>query len=138
MIYLKLAIIALTTFATWFATSDHYQKQIAEMQLETARAVQAELLEEQQKRKTAEENYAKNEDAVSALRSAAGRVSVHLPSCSALPEEDSTREDRDTRSGILSARVDEAFARLQAGAGDLFLQCDQLNIRAIKHNEEEQ
>lgn len=61
------------------------------------------------------------------------RMPLHFPTakCSA-----NTKVGTDTNgaSGILSAGVDDAFSRLQAGVSRLVERCDQLNIDAISNN----
>lgn len=133
-IILDVAIAGLLIFCTWYFTSDHYQKRIAEIQLETAEAVQTELLEEASKRKTAEENHAKDQLVINRLHDDAQRVQIHIPCGSPLPTRNETSPNPDRGSGLLSERVDAAFARLQAGIGQLIQRCDQLNIDARMFN----
>ena len=131
MIYLKLGALLLTAFVTWYATSDHYQKQLAEVQLATALAVQGELLLRQEQLKLAGEQHAKDQTTINTLRDPAGRVRVVFPRCG---EDAPTEENTDGRAGALSGQVDRAFAEFQEEVGRLVFRCDQLNVDAIEVN----
>jgi hypothetical protein len=142
---LKLALaaglIATTSFATWYATSDHYQKQIAEIQLGMSTAVQTQLLADQQalvdevvKRKTAEENHAKDQLIVNSLRNNIERLQLNKICSSALQESRAASEDPDRATGLLSAAAEAAFTELQRGIDEDLARCDQLNIDARKIN----
>lgn len=130
---LKYASVAGIVFATWYITSDHYQKRIAEIQLETAVAVQAELFAAAAKTKKSEEQHAQYQLVINSLTAKLNqRVRIHIPVCASRPQDS---EDQHREARALSERVDAAFGRLQTGATQLFSRCDQLNIDAIKSNE---
>jgi len=129
-IYTKLAGAALIAFAVWYATSDHYQKRIAEIQLQTAQAVQAQLLEDQNKIKLAGEQHAKDQLRNNALNRQLAGLQVHGICSGTSPDNQSANGS----AGVLSERVDAAFAKLQEGVTGLLSRCDQLNIDAIASN----
>jgi hypothetical protein len=142
---LKLAIgaviILFTIYCTWYITSDHYQKQIVEIQLGMATATQTQLLADQQalieeaaKRKLAEEDHAKDQLYINNLHDDAKRVQIHSICGGAMPPANKTGADPDRAARLLSDRVDAAFAELQSRVGQLVQRCDQLNIDARLSN----
>lgn len=142
---LKLAldagIIALVIFCTWYITSDHYQKKIAEIQLGMTKAVQTQLLANQAaadqqaaKIKSAEEQHAKDQLNNTRLRNELARVQIHGICSSPVPGNPQARPDTNPAPGILSDRVDAAFADLQNAIGQLLERCDELNIDARLFN----
>jgi hypothetical protein len=144
MIYLKFAVVALACFVTWYATSDHYQKQLAQqnnkwLQAYSA-ATDAALAAQQQTDKfkhDAEVQHGKDQLAINDLASRIGRMRIHIPAgCETDPKADTTCTCADGTSGIFPGGVDAAFAELQAGVGRLIQRCDQLNIDAIRLNTE--
>jgi hypothetical protein len=124
-------LLILGALSGWYVTSEHYQKQITGIQLGMAEAVQTELLEEEAKRKLAEEQHAKDQLTINTLRDQRGRVQIHIPVCS---NTQPAGQDRDREARLFSERVDAAFAKLQAGVGQLVQRCDQLNIDARQFN----
>lgn len=84
-----------------------------------------------------ESEHDKNQAVIDKLRAAAGGVRIHFPECpSALPRSAQAEPDQDGSAELLPNGVDEAFARLQAGVGELINRCAQLNIDAIRLNGE--
>ena len=140
-IILDIAIAGLLIFCTWYFTSDHYQKKIDEIQLGMAAAVQTQLISNQQqlideaaKRKTAEESHAKDQLTINHLRDDAQRMQITGICSGAMPTSGEAGTNTDRGSGLLSERVDAAFAILQAGVGQLIQRCEQLNIDARMFN----
>jgi len=144
-IQIKLALaaglIAAASYASWYVTSDHYQKQIAEIQLGMSTAVQTQLLADQQaladeaaKRTKAEENHAKDQLFINSLRNNIERLQLNKICSSALQQSRATSEDPDRATGIFSAEAEAAFAELQRGIDEDLQRCDQLNIDAIQFN----
>lgn len=139
---LAIGLAALIAFGTWYATSDHYEKLIAQKQILVGKAVQAQLQANQDLlaanaalRSKAEENHAKDQLVVNDLTARLDGVRVHIPTCrGAMPTADATSKNPDGGCGLLSDRVDAAFERLQEGVGVLILRCAQLNIDAIQSN----
>lgn len=131
MNYLKIGALLLTAFVTWYATSDHYQKQLVEVQLDTAQAVQQELLKQQENIRLAGEQHAKDQTVINALRDRPERVRVVFPQCGG---DTCGEENTDGRAGALSGQVDRVFAEFQEEVGRLVFRCDQLNIDAIEMN----
>lgn len=96
---------------------------------------QAALLAYTEKIQTAGEQHDKNQTIISSLHDELNRVHVHIPTC-AVSNPAETSADSGGGAGILSNAVDESFARLQDGVGELTKRCDQLNIDAIRINAE--
>ena len=81
--------------------------------------------------KHAQEQHDHDQVTIDRLAADARRVHIHLPAgCDTAASAD----DPHRAAGLLSNRVDQSFARLQARAGGLFSRCDQLNIDAIRAN----
>jgi len=140
---LILAIACLGGFAGWWVTSDYYQAELNALKVANSNAVNAELLRQQklaadraEQTRIAEEQHAKDQLVINRLGSELGRVRVHLPAigCGALPGAGQGATDSNGTSRIFSERVDESFARLQSGVGQLVQRCDQLNIDTIQMN----
>jgi hypothetical protein len=127
-------LFAFGCYLGWYFTGEHYQKRISEIQLQTAESVQIELLNSADKRKTAEETHAKDQLTINHLRNNSQRVQIYIPCGNPLPTTDKTGSNTDRASGLLSNRVDEAFAEFQTGVGYLIQRCDQLNIDARQFN----
>ena len=96
---------------------------------------QAALLAYTEKIQTAGEQNDKNQTIISSLHDELNRVHVHIPTCAVSNPADAST-DSGGGAGILSNAVDESFARLQDGIGELTKRCDQLNIDAIRINAE--
>ena len=83
-----------------------------------------------------EENYAKDKvqlDSTTAALAKFSSVQIHIP----VPDCGSAKaspDNGDAGAGLLSAGVDEEFARLQGRASALFKTCDELNLSARKAN----
>lgn len=119
-----IAAIGLTWYEGYAAGSDKVRAQwYAERQQLTA-GYAAKL-------KQAEEQHDNDQALIDRLHDDAGRVRVHLPAC---PAAAATAGNPDLPAGAFSARVDDDFARLQQRAGELFRDCDQLNIDARRAN----
>jgi len=138
-----LALMGLGSIAGWWVTSNHYQTEINALKLANSNAVNAELLRQQnllkdraEKIRLAEEQHATDQITINRLGNQLARVRIKLPaiSCSPVPGTTQTGENPDGGSGLLYQRVDEAFAELQAGVGQLIQRCDQLNVDAIAAN----
>lgn len=128
--YLHAISAALVAFGTWYVTSDHYQKEMAQYQLEAAKVVIAQAEEHAAKLKKAGEQHATDQSTINTLRNAE-RVRIHIPVDCSVPD---ASQDQDGRAGVLSARVDEAFEKFQSGVEQLIFRCDQLNIDARASN----
>lgn len=126
------AAVVLCCFITWYATSDHYEKLAAQKQLEQDKA-SADLI----RKKTdlilkGEAQHATDQATINFLAAESGSMQVHIPTHRCGNTKGTADQDRS--AGVLSNRVDEAFANLQAGVGRLIQRCDQLNIDAIQLN----
>jgi len=135
------ALSIAVSYSTWYITSDHYQKRIAEMSLDMAEAVQKQLLEEARKasiavakRKSAEETHAKDQLTINNLRDHNQRLRLDQICSSTVQQSGATGEDPDRRTGVLSEAAEAAFAELQRGIDEDFARCDQLNIDARQVN----
>lgn len=136
------ALIGAGAYGSWYVTSNRYEKILAEEHLQQSDAVQNQLIENQKvaaahaaQIKTAEEQHAKDQLTLNNLRNQLGSVRIHIPigGCTK-PGTGQAGADPDGTAGILSGRVDAAFADLQAGVDRLTARCDQLNIDAIQAN----
>ena len=148
MLWIKLAAIALliaaASFATWYATSDHYEKQMAQQEnkwqqayIASAEMQAAALVAEINKRTNAEAQHAKDQLAINSLTQQLGGVRIHIPTgCGQAGKSSVTGQGANGGGGVFPERVDAAFAELQAGVGRLIQRCDQINIDAIKLNSE--
>ena len=77
--------------------------------------------------------HEKDQQLIDFLRTESGSVRIHLPgNC----PDTHGKTDQDGTARIFSNRMDETFARLQAGTSRLIERCDQLNIDAIRSNTE--
>lgn len=123
-------VLVLLAVGTWYVTRDHYQGITKDIQLDMAQAVQKELVAREVKLQEAEGKHETDQRTIDALRIKLDRVQVRGICSSTLQEAGHS----DTSAGILSDRVDELFGRLQERAGELFKQCDQMNIDAIRVN----
>lgn len=134
--------LALGAAPAWWLTADHYQGVIAK-----EHEAQQNLVIEQQEENlkgfiayanrlvNAEVNREKNDIVVRNLRNELGRVRVEFPVCP-MPGTTEAKEGGDEAARLLSARVDELFERLQKRAGGLVEEADELNLDAIRHNEQ--
>ncbi len=135
-------IIALISGAVWKAASDHYGKIIASVQAAQAEAVakaQAQQLADAANREKiindAGEQHAKDQLTINRLGAQLDGMRVHIPTGGCpMPQAGTSPADTGGASGVLSAGVDAAFERLQAGVGRLVQRCDQLNIDAAQAN----
>jgi hypothetical protein len=136
------ALIGAGAYGSWYVTRDHYEKILADEHLQQAAAVQNQLIENQKlaaahaaQITTTETQHAKDQLTLNALRDQLDRVRIHIPigGC-ATPGAGQAGADPDRTTGLLSERVDAAFADLQAGVGRLTARCDQLNIDARQAN----
>ena len=129
MIYLRLAasaIVALALYgAYWSVDRNGYQRAMSEMRDSALVAAQ-----EQAKRlKLSQEKHDADQATIARLAADARRVRVNFPTCTG------SGKGADGSAGILSDRVDAAFADLQEATGRLVQRCDQLNIDAIRQND---
>jgi hypothetical protein len=147
--YLKMIILlvscAASAFGTWYITSDHYQKVIAQHQVELDKAVDAErgknvkeLADSAAKFKLAEEQHAKDQLLINQRDAYIDGVRIHIPtSCGAVPSPAKSGANTDGSADVFSRRVDEAFRHLQEGVEQrIVIRCAQLNIDAIQSNTE--
>ena len=141
-ISLSAALLCTGAAAAWYTTSDHYQKILAEERLQHAEIVNLQLTkiqgraaERAAKITNAEVQHAKDQLFINSLRAQSGRVRIHFPpgGCT-LPGTPRASADTGGGAGVLSERVDAAFADLQAGVDRLAARCDQLNIDARQQN----
>lgn len=125
-----------------YLVRDHYTAIIAANELAANQAVQQQLLRNLTLQKKyidtsqqAEAQHATDQLTINRLGNQLAGVRVHLPtSCNAVPGTGQAAADQNGTGGILSDRVDAAFAELQSGVGQLVQRCDQLNIDAIAAN----
>ena len=96
---------------------------------------QAALLDYTNQLKKAEDRHDTDQTTIDNLHSAAGRVRIHIPTCS-VPRDTQTIASTDGSAGVLPDRVDADFANLQNGVDELTKRCDQLNIDTIRLNTE--
>lgn len=131
-IYLKIGALLGVVFATWYTTSDHYQKEIVALKLEASTAAQTATILAAARVKTAGEQHAEDQLTINSLNDKLTRVPrVHIPTCGDRPQ---TSAHSNREAGVLSERVDAAFEKLRAGTTSLVTRCDQLNIDAIQNN----
>jgi hypothetical protein len=137
-----MAVAGSGAFGAWYVTSDHYQAIIAQHALSDATAVKTELqrqnkikTDQAEKTRLAEDQHALDQLIINRLSHQPASVQVHTPKCgSAMPGAGQAAVDTNGASGVLSDRVDAAFAELQSQTGQLVERCDQLNIDAIAAN----
>jgi hypothetical protein len=139
--YLAAGILALACYGTWYATSDHYEKKIAEVQLSMAGAVQTQLVANQVESdakaaliQKGVDQHEKDQLVINRLHNDVSGLQVTGICRSTLPSTNQASEGTDAAGGVLSSRVDEEFARLQKRTDELIQRCDQLNIDAIRLN----
>lgn len=136
------ALIAIACYGSWHIAGNYYKMIAENKQIQTDKAVQEQLTANMQLlaenaalRKTAEENRAKNQLVVNSLAAQLVSLRIHIPdSGCAMSKDGITSQNSDGRTRILSARVDEEFAKLQGRAAELVGRCDQLNLDAIQAN----
>lgn len=138
------AIIALAIFITWYATSDHYKVRINQIQLQIAEATNTELqaradalAEQLEKNRKGAIQHEKERRINDDLRQQLERLRITQICGPAMQGTAETGTGGNSGAGILSARVDEEFARLQSRAGQLFERCDKLNIDVRRVNVEQ-
>jgi len=138
-----LVVAGSAAFGAWYVTSDHYEAIIARHALDDATTVNAELRRVQKSLddrietiRLAEEQHATDQITITRLGNQLAGVRIHIPSvsCDPVPGISQTAAHSNGAGGILSERVDAAFAQLQSGVGQLVQRCDQLNIDAIQVN----
>jgi hypothetical protein len=138
-------IIALACYGTWYATSDHYERLAAEKQVESDKAVQAQvettlalIAVDTAKQKAAEEQHAKDQIAINRQYS----VTISLrdafaSSCGTVSTTGQASADPNGRSGVLQDSVGSLFAEFQAEVERTIIQrCDQLNLDSRQRNDE--
>lgn len=133
-------VLTVIMLVIWL-TGEHYKQRIAEIQLETAKAVsneltlmQSQLEQEIKQRKQAEVNHDKAQITIAGLHDQLDKLQINGICGNTLPESGISSTSPDGTSGLLSARVDEEFARLQKRTSELINRCDQLNIDAVRLN----
>ena len=136
-------IIAISIYGTWYVTSEHYQKIIAQEQVKEDEIARQQLehlrllaTEHAEKSRLVEEQHAADQITITRLGNQLAGVRIHIPSvsCGAVFGTSQTAADSNGAGGILSEQVDAAFAELQTGVGQLVQRCDQLNIDAAQVN----
>jgi len=136
-------IIGLSVYGTWYVTSDHYQKVIAEQQVKEDEAARQQLehlrllaTEHAEKSRQAEEQHAADEITITRLGNQLAGVRIHIPSvsCGAVSGTSQTAADSNGTSGMAAARIDEYLAEAQRAIQDIGQRCAQINIDAIKAN----
>lgn len=136
------ALVGAGAYGSWRVTSNSYEKILADEHLQQAAVVQNQLIEKQKiaaahaaQITTAETQHAKDQLTLNDLRDQLVSVRIHIPigGCT-VSGVSQAGTNPDGTTGLLSARVDAAFADLQAGVGRLTARCDQLNIDAIQAN----
>jgi len=143
---IKLALWLASVLAVFalFYGAYHYGRHVQALEDSTARDkdVQAQLVANQaielaytNKLQTAGVQHDTDQTTIDNLHSAAGRVRIHIPTCS-VSGDTQTIASTDGSAGVLPDRVDAAFANLQSGVDELTKRCDQLNIDAIRINAE--
>jgi len=143
--YIKLAtalsLIALGAFGAWYTTSDHYQKQIAEMQAARQTAV-SEALSQYLSEKAAHDKavqlagdqHAQDQLRINNLTSQLGSVHIHFPSGGAVSEGGTAPQGADGTCRMAATRADEYLAEAQRSINLIGQRCAQLNIDAIQAN----
>ncbi|MDD3884569.1 MAG: hypothetical protein PHW66_06490 [Gallionella sp.] len=121
-----LLLIALIFAATCFGGG--YWKGYGDAGNNAIKRENAALLRYTEKLNQAGVQHDEDQATINRLAADAGRVRVHIPTCPA------AAKNPDGSAGLLSDRVDAAFAELQSGTGQLIQRCDQLNIDAIRAN----
>jgi hypothetical protein len=148
LFWFKLVGVAIVIAAIFgsgvYVTKDHYEAIIAKKQVETDTLMQKQqaenikiLADNVALTKAAEEQHATNQLVVNDLTQRIAdlsRVRIHIPNSRPVCTGGETSAGKDPTSGVLSDRVDELFADLQARTGKLIQQCDQINIDAIELN----
>ena len=149
LMWIKIGAVALvllvSNIGTWRATSNSYQKDIAKTALNQEKLVNAGLLQREQtikqqvdQIKDAGETHAKDQILINTLSDSLHterlRKPVHIPVITQCPDG-KAGSSTDRASGVLSDRVDAAFANFQDGVDGLIRRCDQLNIDTKQMNE---
>ena len=146
--YMKLAlaagVIALSCYGTWYATSDHYEKLAAQVEVENGKEVAAQqatvillMAADAAQRTEARVQHAKDQLVLNAL--AARNNSMHVSfagSCGGVQAGSKEGSDTGGGGGVLHESVDSLFADLQRRTDAIILRCDQLNNDAIERNNE--
>jgi len=131
------------SYGSWYVTSDHYEKIIAQYQINADKAVQSQFALNQQlalihadKIRLAEEQHAADQITITRLGNQLSRVQVHLArnDCGSVSGGNQTAADQNGRAELFYEAADAAFANLQRGDDEDFQRCDQLNIDAIEVN----
>jgi len=135
-----LAMIAIGAFGAWYTTSDHYQKQIAEIQLAQQKVVADELAQHlaekaahEKATQLAGEQHAKDQLRINNLVSQLNGVRIRFPSGGAMPQA-GTGANPDGACRLAAARADEYMAEAQRAINDIGARCAQLNADAIQAN----
>ena len=137
-----LGLAAAAAYGSWYITSDHYEKVIAENKVAADAKIQEQLIANQKLRdeklkliNDSETQHEQDQLVVNNLSTQLAGMRIHIPTrgCT-VPRGNKGGSDTGGGSGVLSARVDESFARLQARANELVLRCDQLNNDARRAN----
>lgn len=136
---LSLALAALVGFGLWYLHRDGYEAGKNEVQVQwdadkikRDEAQRDALIAYADKLKQAEVQHDQDQAVIDKLHDDAGRVRIHLPTCSTA----NSGPGEDGKAGVLSARVDAVFADFQDRVGGIIRRCDQLNIDAIRENGE--
>lgn len=136
--YVKLLIavvlMAVSSAGTWYVTSDHYQKVAAQLKVKQDADSSKLIAQKDAQILQGADDHAINQEIINSLSDAvhANGLRVHIPTCSGNTQNGA---NQDQASGILSDRVDELFADLQARVSQIVREADQINVDAIQSNE---
>ena len=142
--YILTGLVAVTSYATWYTTSDHYQKELSEQEnkWQTAYIASANASLDQaaavtQIRHDSEVEHGKDQGTINNLAELNRRMQIHIPTRSCEADASGTASPgTDGGTGLFSAGVDAEFAEFSRRTEELINRCAQLNIDTIRLNRE--
>ena len=143
--YILAGLVAVASYATWYTTSDHYQKKLAEQEnkwqaayIASANASLDQAAAVTQIRHDSEVEHGKDQGTINNLAGELNRqLQIHIPTRSCKTDSHGTASPSTDGGGrLLSAGVDAEFAKFSRRAGEIISRCDQLNIDTIRLNKE--
>lgn len=136
-----LAVLLVTNSCTWYFTRQHGQNVLYAVQLDMAKAVQDELIKQQKvaaKRLVAinqsQVQHDKDQIVNTQLHDQLERLQIHGICSDPMHTAATATPSANAGAWTFSETVDANFARLQQRTTELFRQCDQINVDAIRTN----
>ena len=144
-LYILAGLVAVASYATWYTTSDHYQKKLAEQEnkwqaayIASANASIDQAAAVIQTRHDSEVQHGLDQGTINNLAGELNRrMQIHIPtrSCEA-SSPGTTSPGTDGGTGLFSAGVDAEFGKFSRRTEELINRCAQLNIDTIRLNSE--